>query len=245
LKEFGEKVNQNEDEILLEVYGKSVTKDAKHLPKIEQNEKLYWQNLFELLGLQYQKPNEITLTFFSENSSAMFRLVRLYLACLKEFNGKVKKVFVFTSNKQPDQKAEPKTLFDREVWRKEITDFDKFFNNSPSDVVGIFMQVEGNLALPRLGAENGVHNFQTGSKNDRVLAVSTEAEFEKFELSDDLIKRDSLKNQTERRIYDFTKLQVKDLVLKKTFTLEGVDLQDVFVKANQENLDKLAESLIM
>lgn len=244
LKEFSGNINQKEDEILLEVYGKSSSENLKHIVEIEQNEKIYRQYLFELLSLQYQKPNEIILTFFSENPSAMFRLIRLYLACIKEFNGEIKNVLVFTSNKQPDQKAEPKTLFDREVWRKEITDFDNFFNNSPNEIAGILIQVEGELALPRFGAENGIHNFQTGSRHDRVLAGSTEAEFEKFELPDDLIKRDSVKFQTERRIYDFSKLQMRDLVLKKNFSLENTELKEVFVKSNQENLDRLAENLI-
>lgn len=244
LHEFGEKVNQKEDEVLLEIYGKSSSENVKHLAEIEEQEKNFWKYLFELLSLQYQKPNEINLTFFSENSTYLFRLIRFYLACIKGFNGEIKQVFVFTSNKQADQSAEKKTLFDREVWRKEITDFDKCFAGSPNEIVGIWMKVEGNLALPRLGAENGIHNFQNGSRNDRVLTGSTEAEFEKFELPDDLIKRDSVKFQTERRVYDFVKMQARDSVLKKTFSLENVDLKEVFVKANEENFNRLAESLI-
>lgn len=244
LREFGEQINQKEDEILLEIYGKSSSENTKHIVEIEKNEKTFWKYLFELLSLQYQKPNEITLTFFSENSTCLFRLIRAYLACLKEFSGEIKQVLIFTSKKQADQKAEEKTLFDREVWRKEIADFATFFSGSPNDVVGILLKVEGNLALPRLGAENGIHNFQNGSRNDRVLAGSTEAEFEKFELPEDLIKRDSIKFQTERRIYDFGKMQMRDSVLDKKFSLENVDLKDVFVKANEENLNRLAESLI-
>lgn len=244
LRDFGERVNKKEDEILLEIYGKSVSENTKHIVEIEQNEKTFWKYLFELLSLQYQKPNEITLTFFSENSTCLFRLIRWYLACFKEVSGETKEVLVFTSNKQADQIAEPKTLFDREVWRKEIADFTTFFSGSPSDVVGILLKVEGNLILPRLGAENGIHNFQNGSRNDRVLAGSTEAEFEKFELPDELIKRDSIKFQTERRVYDFGKMQMRDLVLDKKFSLENVELKEVFVKANTENLNRLAESLI-
>lgn len=52
------------------------------------------------------------------------------------------------------------------------------------------------------------------------------------------------KFQTEQRIYIFDKMQVKDLTLKKTFSLENIDLQEVFGQANVGNLNKLAESLI-
>ncbi len=244
LKEFGEIVNHKEDEVLLEIYGKSSSENTKHLVEIEHSEQTFWKYLFELLSLQYQKPNQIMLTFFSENSTCLFRLIRAYLTCLKEFNGAVKQVFGFTSKKQNDQEAEKKMLFDREVWRREIIDFDTFFAGSPSDVVGFLIKVEGYLALPRLGAENGIHNFQNGSHSDRVLAGSTETSGEKFELPDDLIQRDSVKFQTERRIYDFGKLQVKDLVLQKSFSLEETELKEVFIKANTENLYRLAESLI-
>ena len=243
-KEFGETVNQAEDEILLEIYGKSAGENRKYAAEIEAKEAAFQKYLFELLSLQFQKPNEIILTFFSENQAAMFRLARLYLSHLKAISGAVKNVLFFTSNKIADQKAETKPLFDREVWRQEIKVSNKIFEGSPNGVIGILLHIEGELVLPRFGAESGVHRFVSGIKNDRILVGSTDAEFEKFEISDDLAKRDSVKFQTERRIYDTAQLQIKDLILNKTYSLENKDLPDVLAKNVEENLQKVADNLI-
>jgi ATP-dependent Clp protease ATP-binding subunit ClpC len=243
-KAFGEIVNRSEDEILLEIYGKSAGENQKYAAQIEANEAAFQKYLFELLSLQYQTPNEITLTFFSENTTAIFRLVRLYLTHLKAINGAVKNALFFTSNKIADQKAETKPLFDREVWRQEISVSGKMFEGSPNNVVGILLHIEGELVLPRFGAESGIHQFVSGVKNDRILVGSTAAEFEKFEISDDLAKRDSVKFQTERRIYNVAQSQLKDLLLNKTYSLEDKDLRDLLSKVIEENLQKTADNLI-
>ena len=243
-KAFGETVNKSEDEILLEIYGKSAGENQKYAAEIEANETAFQKYLFELLALQYQKPNEIKLTFFSENTTAMFRLVRLYVAHLKEINGEIKSVLFFNSNKIADQKAETKPLFDREVWWQEIKVSGKMFEGSPNGIVGILLHIEGDLALPRFGAESGIHRFVSGIKNDRILVGSTDAEFEKFEILEDLAKRDSVKFQTERRIYDVAQSQLKDLMLNKTFSLESKSLQEVLTKIIEENLQKVADNLI-
>lgn len=244
VRDFGEKVNKFEDEILLEIYGKAAGENQKYAAAIEENETAVQNFLLELLSLQYPKPDEIKLTFFSENQTAMFRLLRLYFGYFKEFNCEIKRVLIFTPEKQPDQEAEKTLLFDREVWRREIFEIEKFTKNLPAGTVGVLLEIEGTLALPRLGAESGIHRFAAGIKNDRVLTGATEAAFEKFRLSEDLARRDSVKFQTERRVYDSTKPEMKDLILNKTFSLESVDLQEVFVKAIEENLKKTAENLI-
>lgn len=244
LKNFSGEVNQFEDKLLLEIYGKSFDENSKYAVEIAEKENLAQKFLFELLSLQYQKPNEIKLSFFSENQLAMFPLIRLYLKYFETFNGEIKNLLIFTSQKQPKQEAETHLLFNREVWRREIKEPDKFFAKSPDEIFGILMHVEGELALPRLGAETGIHRFISGTKTDRVLINSTETNFEKFQIPEDLAKRDSIKTQFERRIYDSSKNEMKDSILNKTFSLENADLQEIFIKAVEETLKQTAENLI-
>ena len=244
LKSFGAEINRFEDEILLEIYSKTAGENQNHAAEIENKEKILQANLFELLSLQYQKPNEIKLTLFSENSSTLFRLLRLYLSAFKQFNDDIKQILIFTSRKQSEQKPETKLLFDRTIWRKEIKDSEKFTNAAPEDTFGIMLRVEGVLALPRFGAESGVHRFVTGTKSDRILVNSTDAAFEKYEIADELAKRDSLKTQFERRVYDTAQKQVKDLLLNATFSLENTDLPTIFVKMIEDNLQNTATNLI-
>ncbi len=244
LKNFGEEINNYEDKILLEIYGKAPAESQKHSAEIEAKEKILRQNLLELLRLQYQNPNEITLTFFSENQTAMFRLLRLYFACFKQHDCEIKRLLIFTSEKQPDQPPEEKLLFDREVWRREIMEIDKIFGGLPKDTVGLLMKIEGDLALPRFGAEIGIHRFAAGTKSDRILVNATDAVFEKFGLSDDLAKRDSVKFQFERRTYDAGLDQVRDLLLDKTFSVANTELQQIFIWLIEENLYQTAENLI-
>lgn len=242
--EFAEKVNKSEDEILLEIYGKSLADNQKFAKEIKENEERFNEYLFELLSLQYAQPNEIQLTFFSENTNVMFHLVRNYLRHLQNLEGKVNSVLYFTSEKQKDQISETKNLFDREIWRQEAKNPESILENSPKNVFGILMKIEGKLALPRFGAESGVHRFISGTKSDRVLVGSTDARFEKFEISDDLTKRDSLKFLNERRIYDLSKEEIKDLHLEKTFPLINTSVEAVLPLLIERNLQQTTENLI-
>jgi hypothetical protein len=244
VRAFGENVNSFEDEILLEIYGKAASENRKQLPAIERKESLLQDFLFELLRLQYMKPDEIKLTFFSENQTALQRLLRLYSVYFKDFGGEIRRLMVFTSEKQPAQEAEKIHLFDREVWRREIVGLDKFPNALPDGTVGLLAEIEGDLALARLGAESGIHRFVAGLKSDRVLVGTTGETFEKFRLFEDLIKRDSVKFQFERRTYMAGQNQVKDSILDKTFSLENAKIEEVFVKAIEENLINISVNLI-
>lgn len=244
LTEFAASVSRKEDAILLEIYGKSAGENQKHSAEIEEKENFYKKYLLELLALQYQQPNEAKLALFGENSAALFRLARLYANCVREIQGEIKQILTFSLQKQPDREADPKPLFDREIWRCEVPDVAGFFAAAPKETVGILIQIESNLALPRFGAEAGIHRFTAGNRSDRVLVSSTEADSEKFSLPDELAKRDSVKFQFERRVYDTALNQVKDMILEETFSLENADLQEIVSKAMRENLMKIAENLI-
>jgi MoxR-like ATPase len=243
-RRFGAGVNEFEDEILLEIYGKTAGENQKYIARIEDGERTMETFLLELLSLQYAKPDAIKLTFFSESPGALDSLLRLFAGYFERFSLAVNRLMIFAPEKQSGPEAERTSLFDREVRRREITKFDKFPLGLPSNALGVLLEIEGALALPRLGAESGIHRFAAGFKNSRVLVGATEAAFEKFQLSEDLAKRDSVKFQTERRTYDAAQKQVKDLMLNKTFSLEDAGLQEVFNKAIEENLKKIAENLI-
>jgi ATP-dependent Clp protease ATP-binding subunit ClpC len=243
-KSFSENVNKIEDELLLEIYGKIEIDNRNFIGELSEKESLFQKYLFELLAFQYPNPNEVKLSVFGENASAMFKLFSIYREYFQQLSGKTKRLISFTSIKQPDQKADLIKLFDREIWRKEITDYDKFFANPNKEILGVLWQIEGELVLPRFGSEDGIHRFIGDRKTDRILVTSTESTFEKFEIPEDLAKRDSIKYQFERRIYDSNELKMKDLLLNKTFSLEGVDVKNAVADAMQENLLKIAENLI-
>lgn len=244
LKLFGAEVSRSEDEVLLAIYGKTAGENQIYAERIAAVETSTKDFLFELLGLQYPQPNEIKLALFGENSVALFRLLRLYRAAFKRFDCQIKQVLIFTAQKQPEREAEAKMLFDRAVWRKEIANAEKFFAAPPSDVFGVLLRVEGVLALPRFGAETGVHCFVAGTKNDRVLIGAIDAAFEKYAIADDLARRDALKDFFERRVYEPAQAQVKDAILDATFSLENASLEEIFIKAIEENTQKIAENLI-
>lgn len=243
-KEFSKNVNKTEDELLLEIYGKAENGNRNFDNELGEKERLFQTFLFELLAFQYQNPNEVTLSIFSENASAMFKLVSFYKDYLQQLNGKTVRLISFTSMKQPDQKSVERKLFDREIWRREVTDFDKFFADSGKEVLGVLWQLNGELVLPQFGSEEGIHSFISGGKTDKVLVSSTDAAFEKFEFSEDLAKRNSIKQQVERRVYDSNELKMKDLFLAKTILLEGVDTKKAVADAMHETLLKIAENLI-
>jgi len=243
IKDFSGEVSQTEDALLLEIYGKSASENQKYADEILQKEKQFQAYLFELLKFQYPNPNKIKLVFFGENAAELFKLLRLFAACFKHAKSEIKSVSAFTTEKQKNTEIEPGTLFDRAVYRMEVEDAEKFLSKTPPEILGVLLEIEGELALPRFGAETGIHRFIYGTRNNRVLIGSTEAEFEKYALSEELSKRDSVKFQTERRIYDISQNKVKDLFLEKTFSIESIELQTVLIEAIETNLIKTAENL--
>lgn len=244
VNEFSEEISRFEDDILLEIYGKTDSEDQKHAEEIYKKESRFQDYLFELLKFQYENPNALKLVFYSENASEFSRLLRLFSAAFRDSKSEIKRVLAFTTEKQKDTEIEPKTLFERVVYRKEISDIEKFFGNTPLAILGVLLEIEGELVLPRFGSETGIHRFVYGTRSNRVLVNSTDAEFEKFQLPEELAKRDSVKFQTERRIYDLAQNRVKDTFLEKTFSIENVELKNVLIEAIKMNLVKTSENLI-
>ncbi len=243
IKEFADEISRMEDALLLEIYGKSVGENQKYADEILQKEKQFQTFLFELLKFQYPNPNKIKLEFFGENAAELFKLLRLFAACFKNAKSEIKRILAFTTEKQKDTEIEPKTLFDRAVYRTDMENSERFLSKTRAEILGVLLEIEGELALPRFGAETGIHRFIHGTRSNRVLIGSTEADFEKYALSEDLSKRDSVKFQTERRIYDISQNKVKDLFLEKTFSIENIDLQTVLIEAIETNLIKTSENL--
>lgn len=243
VKSFAEEMSLAEDRILLEIYGKSAAEYQRFSEDIRKKETRFQEYLFELLKFQYENPNAINLAFFSENAGELFYLLRLFSDCFKNAKTEIKNGLIFTTEKQKDREIEPKTLFDRAVYRKEIEDAKKVLSSMRPEVFGVLLNLEGELALPRFGAETGVHRFVRGTRTNRILVASTIAAFEKYELPDDLTKRDCVKFQTERRVYDFPQNRVKDLILEKTFSIETTDPQKVLIDAVETNLIKISENL--
>lgn len=244
IKDFSAEISRMEDKILLEIYGKSSSENEKYGDEILEKQRLFRGFLFELLKLQYENPNTIKFVFFSENTNEIFKLLRLFANCFKNSKSAMTNCLAFTTEKQKDRKIEDKLLFGRAVYRKEIADAERFIKSAPQEIFGVLLEIEGDLALPRFGAETGVHRFIHGARSNRILIDLTDAEFAKYELPEDLTKRDSVKFQTERRVYDLSQNKVKDLFLEKTFSLENVNLQTVLIEAIETNLIKTAENLI-
>lgn len=244
IESFAEEISQKEDEILLEIYGKSSSENQRYGEEITTKEKQFQAYLFELLKFQYENPNRIRLAFFGENANELSVFLRRFAMCFRDADSEIRSGLLFTTEKQKDQAIKPKTLFDRVVYRKEITDAKDFKGSINQEILGVLLEIEGELALPRFGAETGLHRFVHATRTHRILINSTAAAFDKYVLPDELMKRDSIKFQTERRVYDFTKNIIKDLILGKTFSLETIDLQKVISEAIESNLIKTAESLI-
>lgn len=241
---FAEEINLMEDEILFEIYGDSSSENLKIGEEILAKENLFRQKLFELLKFQYENPNEIKLAFFGENASELFYLLQLFSASFKAAKTEIKRVFAFTTEKQKDRQIEPKTLFDRAVYRTEIKEIDKFVGSTQTEILGVLLAAEGELAVPRFASEAGIHRFVRGTRTNRILINAVDADFEKYVLPDELSKRDSVKFQTERRVYDFAQNKIKDVNLDKTFFSDDLDPQAVLIDAIETNLLETAENLI-
>lgn len=244
IETFAEEISRKEDDILLEIYGKSSSENQRYGEEITAKEKQFQDYLFELLKFQYENPNRIRLAFFGENANELSVFLRRFAMCFRDTNCEIKSGLLFTTEKQKDQAIEPKTLFERAVYRKEIVDAKDFKGGINQDVLGVLLEIEGELALPRFGAETGLHRFVHATRTNRILINSTAAAFDKYVLPDELMKRDSIKFQTERRVYDFTKNIVKDSIPEKTFSIENIDLQKALFEMIETNLVKTAESLI-
>ena len=160
IKDFSVEISRMEDEILLKIYSKSSAENNGSAAQILEKETVFRDYLFELLKLQFDNPNSVKLAFFSENAGELFKLLRLFAACFKYSKSEIINCLALTTEKQKDQKIEEKLLFGRAVYRQEISDAEKIYKIFAAGKFSAFLlEIEGELALPRFGAEVGVHRF--------------------------------------------------------------------------------------
>lgn len=239
-----------EDAILLELYGKTTTENPDFGVKITKLEKVLEENLFALLALQYEKPDEITIGVFSENTARLFQLARFYRLCAESLEFEITQISALTAKEQKDLKpvgdleGNPFPVLGRTIWEVQISDAKKFFAEKSNDVVCILLQIKGELANPRFTAENGLHVFANESRKDRVLTLASEATIADYLIPRELSLRGSIGGQLERRIYDAAKLVVKDHVLQKEFPFDGQTIATETADAIEEALKQKALAVI-
>lgn len=241
-EEFAESTNRFEDSILLEIYGRGEIAKAESSEDLNARELRLSKLLFELLGFQSRRPNEVKLSIFSESTSSIFMLLRIYRDYLEQNGGKFRRVVFFRAEKSVDG---PEVLFDRKVRRREVDlKKDDPLAVSHEDVCGALIEIESELALATFGAESGLHSFSDPRRVGRVLVSTTDASFDKFKIPDELAKRDSIRHQPSRRTTDFVDGKMFDDQLDREYTIDAENFETTVSKAIADNLKRIAESLV-
>jgi ATP-dependent Clp protease ATP-binding subunit ClpA len=243
-QEFAQTIAGFEDRVLLEIYDRKLQNNTELAEEFRQNELKFQNLLFDLLALQFQKPNEICLAIFSESPAALFRLSRCYLYCVEEFKAETPEIVCFTTRKVNDEEPLEKPLFDRQVWRKSVTEPEKFFVGTNKETVGIVIKITGVLANPRFISESGLHSFIHSSKTDKVLVISGDFDLQKVTPTERLEARCSIENQTKRRDYNALSLKIKDFLLNQEFDFDGRVIAEVTAKSIEEHLKNYALKII-
>ncbi|MEP6924942.1 MAG: AAA family ATPase [Pyrinomonadaceae bacterium] len=244
-KEFGLMTANLEDSILLDIYGKAETANDEFALQLGAGESRLQKNLLDLLTLKIEKSDETCLAIFSENASALFRMVRCYLICAEDFKCETPEIICFTTRRQKGGEPLEKPLLGREVWRQEIAEPEKFFASSAQkELVGAVIKITGALSNPRFAPESGVHSFVIGGATDKVLVISGDFLLAKVTPNEQLTARGAIDLQRKRRTYDANTNKIHDFALSKFFEFDGRTIADPVAKSIAENLQRTINSLL-
>lgn len=254
LEEVVARISVFEDNTLLSFYGKEQhEKQGLQKQFVELSER-FSDSLLQIYGLQFKKPDVVTLAVYGENSEWLFDLARNYYDVVAETGASMEVMaFVAATVAESEEiklriKAGEKlvvyNLFDRITLKKNIERARDFLNTPGAQTLGIALRIKGTLALPRYQPEWGLHEMAKGKLSRKNLVHTSEAQLEEYEPPQELEKRASIRDQEDRRRYNFGDETVEDFFLKEKLFMQRDDFKMALGQSIEKLLIKNARALL-
>ena len=254
LEALVERVSIFEDDTLLCFYGREHSEKNALQARLVELARECNEVLLCLYGLQFPKPDVVTLSVFGENTSWLFELARGYYEIAGDAEASVE-VFEFVSPSSPESeaikariKAGEKlmvySLFDRITIKRKVKRPKEFFAAPRAQTVGIAMRIKCDLAFPKFEPERGLHAMTEEQKTHKNLVHTSEAGVREYAPPKELEKRGSISHQEERRDYNRDEGKVEDNALKEKLFMNKDDLKFTLRQSIEKRLIKDAKALL-
>ncbi|MFO0876426.1 MAG: AAA family ATPase [Gemmataceae bacterium] len=192
----------------LEVGADEITRE------MQANQARFHQTLLSLYLQRFEKSSLVTLAVFSEEPDLLQELTAAYHAVARagSYQVQVWQIVVGTATSEGPRRRlleHGEEAFGQaeevrvRVWVKPRKAFEREIAEVPrvKGVVGWALVITGPAALPRFGAEEGLHVFQTARRTSRALVVTGAAGGAELELPEGIDRKGAIGNQTRRRVY--------------------------------------------
>jgi hypothetical protein len=254
LESLAERVSIFEDDTLLCFYGREHREQNALQGRLVELARECDEVLLCLYGLQFPKPDDVTLAVFGENTNWLFELARGYYEIAVEAQASVE-VFDFASPSGPESeaiKARIKAgeklmvygLFDRITVKRNVEKPKEFFAAPRPQTVGIAMRIHCEFAFLRFEPERGMHALTEAKKIHKNLVHTSAAGIQEYAPPKELEKRGSISHQEERRDYNRDEGKVEDCALKEKLFMNRDDLKFTLRHSIEKRLIKDAKTLL-
>jgi ATP-dependent Clp protease ATP-binding subunit ClpA len=252
LEAFAKQVAQFEDEVLFSFYGKAHGDKTALQSQFAELAREWNTALLKTYGLQFKKPEAVTLALYSENAAWLFELARSYVELARDSNTSVEAaVYVAQSpqelaalNAQGDEKIKTIDLFGRLVVKRVIENLQEFLQEPRSSVVGLVLSLKGELVFPKYEPERGIHFLTAEKQTHKCLVHTSELRLDDYEVPKGLEKRASIAHQDKRRAYNRDESSCEDFELKENFYMDRDSLLLVLRHSIEQRLMQDAQAML-
>ncbi|MEW6125589.1 MAG: AAA family ATPase [Acidobacteriota bacterium] len=254
LEVFVTQTAQFEDAVLFCFYGKETGDKNGLQAQLAGMQKQWTARLLEIYGLQFKKPDAVTVALYSENANWLFELARAYFEIAKQIMANVEVVeFAVPSHQESEaiklrvkagEKVEVFNLLGRVTIKRQVKKPEEFLSAPNAQTVGIVLGIAGEMVFPRFEPEHDLHAMTVAKQTHNCLVHTSEARLEDYLPVKELDKRGSIKHQDARRLYNRDDSSVEDLSLEEKFYLDRDNLVAVVHQAIERRLLKSAQGLL-
>jgi ATP-dependent Clp protease ATP-binding subunit ClpC len=249
-----ERISVFEDDTLLSFYGKKQSEKKILQNRLVELSKEFHDSLLRIYGLQFKKADVVTLAVFGENSDWLFELACRYYEIALEAGASLEVMkFVTPTNAESEEiklrikageKVEVYNLFDRITIKKNVELVKDFLYEPNSQILGIAMRIKGALVFPRYQSEGGLHIRTKEKQEKKNLVHTSESRLDEYVPPKELEKRGSVKDQEDRRQYNFSEETVEDFFLEEKFFMQRDDFKLALSHAIEKHLVQNARALL-
>jgi ATP-dependent Clp protease ATP-binding subunit ClpC len=227
---------QVESNALLSFYQREELKHSVYAPEIHALQMERKRLTRELFRLQQENPNDIVISFFSENQPTLLFFAAAYFRIASSM-GEVLALDYFTPP------AGGRSSASRPV-RETPKDLEKFWSKPPEKLLGLIMHLRGDLFFPRFKDDTGFHTLKVKNSERVCLVMASDQPFVDFNPPEGIDRPGTIKaqNVSNCRTFDSEKKAAKDAMLGECPWLEPTP-DRCLTQLLEDRLNKAIESI--
>jgi hypothetical protein len=222
-----------DEQALIAALGKGNPGDRPIGEALDEADRVMPELLLKLYALHFERPNEIVLAVFGEDTDSMFRLGRLYFEMAGDLGCKTSPSHYIMEFSEKEQK--------NLLVRKSLRRPRDFLARKDMSTLGLVFDLRGTMIGPKLEPERGLHVFKTRGRTATCLVdVSTEP-LKAYAPPHAIERKGAMGAHPQRRTFDMNRRVMEDHELNRRFEWTGPNLRKAVLDAIDRHLKKRAQ----